>query len=248
MGARKNHLTERPERSRGNALGVLGPTILIRAKSVFASPLPTLYLIADVDTAGDLDVDLLDIVSQFVRAGGRMVSLRPGDIDDRSLLDIGAEIAGLLFAVRGIFLVHRRVDVAIALGADGVHLPSRGMDRRELRHLLLPSAVIGRSCHGRQQVQYCARNAWDFVTLGPLFASISKPGYGPNVEVSEFSQIAAAAELPIYALGGVVPDNARSCLDAGASGVAVVGGIIGASSPFEATAQYLEALQADCGG
>ena len=215
---------------------------MVRINQGSPSALPRLYLIADVNSAERLGVDLVDVVSQFVRAGGRMVSLRPGDVDDRRFLEIGAELAGLLFASRGVFLVHRRVDLAIVLGADGVHLPSRGIDRRELRHLLSDTSLIGRSCHRRSQVEYCDRRNWNFVTLGPFFESISKPGYGPKLDLDELAKWAPNLDIPVYALGGVVPDKIESCVEAGAAGVAVVGGILGADSPFAATREYLDAI------
>lgn len=201
-----------------------------------------LYLIADVGTARRYDVDLVEVVGEFVRAGGRMVSLRPDDSGDQYLLEMGRELSGLLFSVRGGFLIHRRADLAMLLGADGVHLPSRGLRRRHLEQLMGRSAIAGRSCHRRSEVEDWDERGGDFATLSPLFSSISKPGYGPNMELEEFGSIAEASKMPIYALGGVVPEKVKLCLEAGASGVAVVGGILGAASVFDATRSYLEAI------
>ncbi len=201
-----------------------------------------LYLIADVGFAQSFDVDLVGVVEEFVSAGGRMVSLRCTEGDDRYLLEVGKEIAGLLYAVRGTFLVHRRVDLAMLLGADGVHLPSKGFSKRELEQLMGRAVLGGRSCHSAEEIQRWQRVGGDFATLGPLFSSISKPEYGPQWEAEEFRDVARSSQVFIYALGGVVPENVHQCFEAGASGVAVVGGIMGAASPFEATQRYLEAI------
>lgn len=205
--------------------------------------LRALYLIADVGFAERFDVDLVCVVEEFVRAGGRMVSLRPAGGDDRRVLDVGRELAGLLYAVGGTFLVHRRVDLALLLGADGVHLPSRGMRRGELEQLLGRSVIAGRSCHTGEDVECWSDDGGNFATLGPLFSSISKPDYGPEIGTGEFGAAARSTGLPVYALGGVVPERVAECFDAGARGVAVVGGLMKAPSVFEATREYLEAIE-----
>ncbi len=206
--------------------------------------LSPLYFIADVDTARRLEVDLVDAVREFVRAGGRMVSLRCSGGDDRYLVDAGIELAGLLTSVRGHFLVHRRVDIAILSGADGVHLPSKGLSPSEVRNLVGGSVVLGRSCHDRDEIARCSGGRCTFATLGPCFESVSKPGYGPGISLDEFAEISADAEVDVYALGGVLPENLFEVIDAGAAGVAVVGGILGADSPFDATRAYIDALSA----
>lgn len=216
---------------------------MARTKRDSRDELPALYLIADVDTATELEVDLVEVIRDFVSAGGRMVSLRPGGADDRELLRIGRQVSGLIFSVGGYFLVHRRVDLARLLAADGVHLPSRGFTGREVSQLLQRSTVLGRSCHGSREVERAEEQCFDFATLGPVFESVSKPGYGPAIKASEFEQIAEASRIPIFALGGVVPQNAAQCVELGAAGVAVVGGIVGADCPRKATREYLEAIE-----
>lgn len=211
------------------------------------TPLHRLYLIADIDTARRYDVDIVEVVGEFVRAGGRMVSLRPDGRDDQYLLEVGRKLAGLVFSVRGLFLIHRRADLAMLLGADGVHLPSRGLRRRNLVQLMGRSVIAGRSCHRRWEVEDWAQRGGSFATLSPLFSSISKPGYGPDMELDEFRDIAEASQMPLYALGGVVPEKVDLCLEAGAEGVAVVGGIMGATSVFDATRRYLEAITESVG-
>jgi thiamine-phosphate pyrophosphorylase len=208
--------------------------------------LPRLYLIADVDTARRDNIDLVDVVRRFVVAGGRLVSLRPGGADDKSVMELGRELSALLFSVRGIFLVHRRPDLALLLGAGGVHLPSRGLSRREVVRLLRPSAVMGRSCHDGDEVRRAGAQGETFVTLGPLFESVSKKGYGPGLGIDEFRAITDEAremDLPVYALGGVLPENGAQCLEAGAYGLAVVGGILGADDVEATTREYLAVLE-----
>lgn len=205
--------------------------------------LEELYLIADIESAQRLSVDVIQVVRGFIGAGGRMVSLRGGAAPDDELMDVGREIGAMIYAAGGLFLIHRRLDLAQLLAADGVHLPARGVRVEQARRLLGPSALVGRSCHTAQEIQRADEEGVSFVTVGPIFESLSKEGYGPAFELDELKAVAEEVELPIYALGGVLPENGASCLLAGAYGVAVVGGILGAESAFEATKAYLEALR-----
>lgn len=206
-----------------------------------ARTLSALYLIADLGYADDQQIDLVAAVGDYLRAGGRFVSLRGGDCGDRRLIELARRIGGMVYSAGGTFLVHRRADIARLAGADGVHLSSRGLRRRDAVRLLDHSAVVGRSCHQQSEVEDARREDIGFVTLGPIFESLSKPGYGPRLDPREF-EAASAVSLPVYALGGVVPGRVTDCLKLGASGVGVVGGILGADSPFEATSRYLEML------
>lgn len=207
------------------------------------SPLAPLYLIADMETAGAGDIDLVDVVTRFVAAGGRMVSLRPGGIDDRAVVEVGKKLAGLIYAAGGTFLVHRRVDVAQLLGADGVHLPGRGMTPAEVHRITRDKRVVGRSCHDAADVRRAADAGADFVTLGPMFESVSKPGYGPGIDTATFQRVCREVQIPVYALGGVVPSNVDDCFQASAGGVAVLGGIVQAEDPRRATEAYLAAIR-----
>lgn len=205
-----------------------------------------LYLIADVEAARQYGVNLVDVVRGFLGAGGRMVSLRGSSTGDRELMDLGRVIAGLVSSVRGLFLVHHRVDLALLLSADGVHLSSQGLGAYQVRRLMGPSAVVGRSCHSGIDILEHHQES-TFLTLGPLFPSLSKEGYGPEMTLREFKEIASGlrrlGSTKLYALGGVKPENTATALLAGAHGIALIGGIVGAPDPGEATGDYLEALR-----
>lgn len=207
--------------------------------------LPRLYFIADVGAAERSGVGLVEVVRAFLSAGGRLVSLRGTRCGDDVLVGLGREISALVASVGGIFLVHRRVDVAMLLDADGVHLPASGLEARQVRMLMGRGALVGRSCHDRGEVM-AHREESDLITLGPLFESISKEGYGPQLSAEEFQGIVGDAigpeGPPIYALGGIRPENVARAFECKASGVAVIGGIMSSGEPGEATERYLRAL------
>jgi thiamine-phosphate pyrophosphorylase len=113
---------------------------------------------------------------------------------------------------------------------------------RAARADLGPDVFIGVPAHSERDAGDAMSAGADYATLSPIFPSASKPGYGPALDVDAIAR-AAACGLPILALGGVTPANAASCLDAGAAGVAVMGGISGAVDARNETAALLNAIE-----
>ena len=118
-------------------------------------------------------------------------------------------------------IVNRRVDVALAIGARGVHLPERGLDVEDARTLLGADRWIGVSRHDRLGLDAAARAGADYATLSP-FAGV--PGKGPELGPARFSELRQGVDLPVLALGGITKENGQSAIDAGADGLAVLRG------------------------
>jgi thiamine-phosphate pyrophosphorylase len=133
--------------------------------------------------------------------------------------------------------VSRDVALAAEYGAS-VHLQSAaavGAARRRLE----PGALVGVSAHSFDDVAAAAAAGADYVTLSPIFLTASKPGYGPALGVAAIGR-AADLGISIIALGGVTPDRVRSCLDAGAAGVAVMGEIMRTDQPRRIVNEFLQ--------
>ncbi|MEO8650366.1 MAG: thiamine phosphate synthase, partial [Acidobacteriota bacterium] len=123
-------------------------------------------------------------------------------------------------AKKAILLVNERADIALAAGADGVHLPSRAVKTTVLRRIVPPDLIIGISTHSADEVLRARDEGADFTVFGPVFES---PGKGEPVGLEELTAVCAAAEgFPILALGGVNEKNCTDVLDAGARGVAAI--------------------------
>ncbi len=138
-------------------------------------------------------------------------------------------------------LVNRRVDVALAAGADGVQLGFDGLPPEEARRLLGEAALIGLSTHAPEEVG-CASPAASYVQLAPIFPPLSKAGSRLPLGLEALRRAAAAAGLPVLAQGGIEPGNAGAARAAGAAGVAVTGAILGAPDPGAAAAALRAAL------
>lgn len=139
-------------------------------------------------------------------------------------------------------LVNDRVDVALACGAPGVQLGRRSLPVAEARRLLGADALIGYSAHAADEALDAGRESADFIVLGTIFPTASHPGE-PGAGLGAVREAARAAQVPIVAIGGITPARVGAVLEAGAYGVAVLGGVWHAADPVGAARRYLEVLE-----
>ena len=139
-------------------------------------------------------------------------------------------------------LLHGDPRLAAQAGCAGVHLAA-GSDVGAARIILRPGALVGISTHSLDEASAAAKAGADAVTLSPIFASASKPGYGPALGLERLGEVAAAVHpMPVIALGGIEGEaGVRACLDAGAAAVAVMGGVMRAADPAGLFARLVEA-------
>ena len=161
--------------------------------------------------------DWLRAVGEAHRGDLGAVQLREKDLDDRALYELTRLARSLLPpAVR--LLVNGRLDVALAAGADGVHLPADGVPAAALRARFGKDLLIGRSTHTVAEVERARDDGVDYVTFGPVYAT---PGKGAAVAPGELAR-AAASGLPVYALGGITLERFDELAAAGAAGIAAI--------------------------
>lgn len=182
--------------------------------------LPTFSLLAISDRAS-LPVPLEDWFRALAAAGIKAVQIREKDLEDRPLWDL-ARLARAALPPPARLLVNGRLDVALAAGADGVHLPSDGVPVAPLRERFGPGVLIGRSAHRIEEVERARDEGADYVTFGPIYPT---PGKGPPVGLAELERAvlsAGVAGLPVFALGGVTLPRFGELARAGAAGVAAI--------------------------
>ena len=184
---------------------------------------------------------LEEVVSAALRGGCRWLSLREKDLVPAERAALLERIVALARPFGATVSVHGDLAAAEATGA-GVHLPAGGSPQ-QARARLGKGALIGLSVHSALEAAG-ADPAADYVTLSPIFGSISKPGYGPALGVQSLADAVARARVPIVALGGVSADNLDTCLAAGAAAVAVMGAVMAAADPEAATAAVVRAAEA----
>lgn len=154
---------------------------------------------------------------------------------------VGERLIGLVRAAGGKLTVGGDIDLAAALGADGVHLGGgRSASVAAARDRLGADAWVGVSAHGGGEVVQAAEAGADYATLSPIFATASKPGYGPALGPDAL-RAASRSGFPVLALGGIGPDTLPACREAGAAGVAVMGLPMRAPDPAAAVRRCLDA-------
>ena len=201
-----------------------------------------MYLVTDRHQTGGRD--LLEVVGQALRAGVRAVQLREKDLATRDLYHLAGKLLAVTREAGAALLINDRVDVAMALPADGVHLTRRSLPPKEARELLGPARLIGISCHSLAEVREAVDGGADFVVLGPIFETPSKMPYGAPLTTALLQQARAATTLPVLAIGGINPARVPEVMAAGADGVAVISAVMAALDPGAAVSELLAAVAA----
>ncbi len=177
------------------------------------------YYITDRKQAGGLG-PLLDAITRAAHAENAVdwIQIREKDLGGAELVALVRRALAAAPNVR--ILVNERVDVALAAGAHGVHLPSNSPPLRRFRALAPQPFLIGVSCHSVDEVRRAEAEEADFVVFGPVFFTRSKAIYGEPLGIGQLGEAARAVDIPVLALGGVTHANTAACLAAGAAGVA----------------------------
>lgn len=209
-----------------------------------------LYAIADVAFCAARGLVLEEIVVQAVSGGAKMLSVRVGGAmkgrDEAQRVALWGQVERAVRQARqggAEVLLHAHIERAAEFGCGGVHLKaSQAGEVGAARQALGMGARVGVSCHSLAEARLAEHAGADFVTLSPIFESLSKPGYGGDVELERWARILEAIKVPTYALGGVLPEHVERCVAAGFCGVAVVGGLFGAEDVAGAARRYVDAL------
>lgn len=187
---------------------------------------------------------LLDVVAAAVAGGATAVQLRWKDAPARAFVEEARRLATAL-RPRGVpLIVNDRVDVAIAAGADGVHVGQDDMAPADVRRMVGPEMLVGLSITCRADVAGLDPAIVDYAGVGPVFATPSKEDATPPLGLAETAEICRALEVPTVAIGGIGIANARAVLDTGVDGLAVISAICSADDPRTAAAALASCCRA----
>ena len=201
-----------------------------------------LIVVTDRAQAAVTGQGLIDVVAAAADGGAPVVLLREKDLPRGERARLAAALVSVLAGSGTALLVATDARLAEEVGAVGVHLAAAD-DAWEAVAEAGRWLLVGRSCHGIPELQAARSAGLDYATLSPVWATASKPGYGPGLGLGGLAAgVAAVPGLPVYALGGVEPGRAADCLSAGAAGVAVMGAIMRADDPAKVVRSLLEEL------
>tara|TARA_A100001037_G_scaffold292967_1_gene308971 strand:+ start:22 stop:645 length:624 start_codon:yes stop_codon:yes gene_type:complete len=204
---------------------------------------PSLLLITDRNNTA---LPLSDVLAQALQAGCRWIMIREKDLATAELCPVVEATVIVAKDFGATVSVNNDFTAASICKVKAVHLP-QGQPVATIRRVMGPETLIGVSAHSVAEAQLAAAEGANYVTASPVFATDSKPGYGPALEPEGLAQIVASVRIPVLALGGVTAENAASCIAAGAAGVAVMGSVMRAQNPGAIVGDLIAALAATQG-
>lgn len=186
----------------------------------------------------------LEVVVDAALAGGaKAIQLREKDLSTRDLYELVERLLPIVHGRGACLLINDRIDLALALPIDGVHLSRTSLPPAETRALLGPARLIGVSCHSLEEAIEAERGGADFIVFGPLFPTPSKAAYGPPVGLARLREVRRQVRLPIMGIGGITASSMASVMAAQADGAAVISTVMAADDPADAVSALLHVIR-----
>ena len=201
--------------------------------------LPGLCLVTDSSVA--LHAPLEKVVSEAVSGGVGMVQLREKSLSTGDLFRLAARLRRATLA-KALLMVNDRLDVALAVEADGVHLASHSLPVREAKKIAGERLLVGRSVHSVEEAVVAENDGADYLILGTIYGTASHPGRPPSGP-GLIEAVKARVRTHVYAIGGINASNVEEVMRAGADGVAVIRSILGAPDPGIAAREIAEIVE-----
>ncbi len=202
----------------------------------------SLYLVTDRGLARGRP--LLQIVAAAVRGGVSCVQLREKTCATREFIEQALAIKNFLHSRHIPLIINDRVDVALAVGADGVHLGQTDMPLAMARKIVGDSLLIGISAECLDDALAAAKDGADYLGVSPIYDTPTKADTAPALGLAGLQKIRKAVNLPLVGIGGLNAQNAADVIRHGADGVAVVSAIVAADDPQAAAARLRQAIEA----
>lgn len=200
-----------------------------------------LHLIADKETAGEKDI--LKIIKQAVKGGVTVVQLRAKTLSTREFFELGKKVFDCLKSKGIPFIINDRIDIALALNADGVHLGQQDMPLNIARKILGKEKIIGISVNTVKEAIEAEKGGADYLGVGPAFPTITKPDIRTPLGIDGLKKIRQQIKIPIVAIGGIDKSNAKGVFKTGVDGIAVVSAIVLSNNPEQAVVDLLKELK-----
>ncbi len=200
-----------------------------------------LYLVTDRSLARDRD--LLWVLERALDGGIKAIQLREKDLGGKELFVLAESARRITERYHARLLINDRVDVALAVEADGVQLGKASIPIEAARGLLGRQKLIGASTHSLEEAEEAEKYGADFVLFGPVYFTPSKASYGAPQGLSALKKIVEKISLPAYAIGGIKAENIEEARRTGIRGVALISAVMSAGDPTEATVKILKLLR-----
>jgi thiamine-phosphate pyrophosphorylase len=202
--------------------------------------LPRLYAILDPSQTGGRPAT--EVCEALLEAGVRLIQYRDKQASSLATFRVCLDLAEKIKRQQGIFIVNDRADIALATGADGVHVGQEDLPGDLARRIVGSERWVGVSTHHLAQVTEADALPVDYVAFGPLYETRSKEKPDATVGLEGLRAARKATSKPLVAIGGITAENARAVIEAGADAVAVISGLVAASDPGARASEFLRVL------
>ena len=197
------------------------------------------YLVTD---SGLSRKGTLNDVAQAVKAGCRIIQYREKHKSTKEMVEEALALKKLCLN-RAVFLVNDRVDVALAVGADGVHIGQDDMPFEIARDILGVDKIIGLTVHDVKEAQIAERKGADYIGLSPIFATSTKNDAGKACGASMITEVKKHIELPIVSIGGITKENVREVIQAGSDAAAAISAVVCAGDVYGEISEFIQIIQ-----
>ncbi len=201
-----------------------------------------LYLVSDRGTFAE-KASLYSAIEESLKGGLRALQLREKEIAIRELLRMAYELREITQRHGAKLFINDRVDVAIAVEADGVHLGRNSIPASAAKKITKGRLMIGVSTHSLAEAADAEQDGADFITFGPIYHTPSKMRYGEPLGIEALRKVTAEVSVPVLAIGGITVGRVKEVMDSGSSGVAVISAILGSHDKKQTTERILRYLQ-----
>lgn len=198
-----------------------------------------LYLITD----RKLTEDLFWVVEEALKAGVKALQVREKDLSSRELVNLSERLYEIARRYKAMVFINDRIDIAISMGLDGVHLGVNSIPVDVVRKKWGRELLIGVSTHSLEEALEAQAGGADFITFGPVYETPSKIKYGPPKGIEALKEVCSRVSIPVFAIGGININNTREVLDAGAYGVALISAIMASKTPGLTAGAIIEEIQ-----
>lgn len=201
----------------------------------------TLYVITDAKLSRGRSH--LEVAHLAIEGGASIIQFREKEMTTRELVETARRLKELTNQNDVPFIVNDRLDVALAVDADGVHVGQDDMPAALARQLIGPHKILGVSASTAEEALQAERDGADYVSASPVFTTPTKPDAPPPTGLEGLKAIVEAVNLPVIAIGGINQENAREVMEAGAQGVAVVSAVVSALDIVAAARRLRETVE-----
>jgi thiamine-phosphate pyrophosphorylase len=201
-----------------------------------------LYLITDRKLF-NANCSLYIALEDALDAGVKAIQLREKDLPTRELLDMAYWMKELTAGYGAQLFINDRVDIALVVEADGIHLGQNGIPAHAVRNISGDRLLIGVSTHSINEAMQAEKDGADFITLGPIYKTPSKLKYGKPIGIDTLREVKSKVAIPVLAIGGIKLNNVEEVMSAGADGVALITAILTAENVKKTTEEFLRVIK-----